>query len=68
LRPNCDAPGGGRKPKLVCGEDTILKIRHLAKIQCTKEEAAGALLAGERTFSLFLHLHIAAVKRARGGN
>jgi hypothetical protein len=56
-----------RKPKLVGGEDTILKIRHLAHIQY-KEEAAGALLAGERTFSLFLHLHIAAVKRARGGN
>jgi len=54
------APGGGRKPKLVCGEDTILKIRHLAKIQCTREEAAGALLAGERTFSSFLHLHIKA--------
>jgi len=38
-----------RKPKLVGGEDTILKIRHLAHIQY-KEEAAGALLAGERVF------------------
>ena len=54
------AAGGGRKPKLVCDEDTILKIRHLAKIQCTKEEAAGALLVSERTFSLFLHGHIKA--------
>ena len=54
------APGGGRKPKLVCDEDTILKIRHLAHIQGTKEEAAGALLVSERTFSLFLHVHIKA--------
>jgi len=54
------APGGGRKPKLVCDKDTILTIRHLAKIQCTKEEAAGALLVSERTFSLFLHGHIKA--------
>src|ERR1700731_4696335 len=54
------AAGGGRKPKLVCDEDTILKIRHLANIQGTKEEAAGALLVSERTFSLFLHGHIKA--------
>src|SRR5271166_6601657 len=46
-----NGPGGGRKPKLVCDEDTILKIRHLANIQCTKEEAAGVLLVSERTFS-----------------
>ena len=54
------APGGGRKPKLVCDEETILKIRHFANIQCNQAEAAGALLVSESTFLQFLRRHIEA--------
>ena len=54
------APGAGRKPSLVPDEDTLKRLRHLANIQCTQEDGAGALLVSERTFSLFLHVHIKA--------
>jgi len=40
--------------------DTLKRIRHLANIQCTQEDGAGALLVSERTFSLFLRVYIKA--------
>lgn len=51
---------GGRPPKLVADEDTLKKVRHLANIQCTQLEAAGALLVAEATFEQFLRNNIKA--------
>src|SRR5271166_2479349 len=61
-----NGPGGGRKPKLVCDEDTILKIRHLANIQGTKEEG-GRRAPGQRAH-VFLISAGTYKKRTRRGN
>lgn len=49
--------GRGRPPKLTADERTISIIEGLARIQCTKEEAAAVLKVCEDTFEKFLGDH-----------
>ena len=54
-------------PSLVPDEDTLKRIRRLANIQCTQEDGAGALLVSERTFFLFLRVHMKALEALKLG-
>lgn len=44
----------GRPPALVADDKTIALLRNLAKIQCTKKEAAAVLEVSEPTFHAFI--------------
>jgi hypothetical protein len=44
----------GPKPKLIADEETLQRVKELAALQLTQEEAAAVLLVSRKTFNQFL--------------